>query len=259
MTPFERRDTVANKLPWFKFYVLDFITDNRVLKLTNEQRGVYLWLLCRQWNDGALPYDVHDIYPLLPPGSESAAVAYVLTTFFPPDPDTNERRNTKLAEQQEERSSAYRSRVKSAGKARKARAHKSLQDNGVSGDQTGDQPENQNQNQKQIVETTSDSEEAVDFITRCVVLVNQLHPQVGLEGYRNPLTASKARSIVQGWVEAGIPENVILERLQRVLERVPKDQHISSFRYFDRAVREANEKPSGDALSEVLRQMEAGK
>lgn len=98
-----------------------------------------------------------------------------------------------------------------------------------------------------------------DFTTRCVVLVNQLHPQTGLEGYRNPLQASKARSVVQGWLSEGIPENVILGALQSVCERLPKEQHISSLRYFDRAVRDAHKTPPADAfagLSAVLRGME---
>lgn len=237
---------MANKLPWFKFYVLDFITDNRVLTLTNEQRGVFLWLLCRQWVDGDLPGDVMHIYPLLPPGSDSAAVAYVLQTFFPPDPDTTRRRNPKLAEQQEEMESVQEIREATLVKARAAKSLKTKAVSDISPDIKG---RIRSKNQK--VETTSNPEEDVDFTTRCVVLVNHLHPQTGLEGYRNPLTASKARSVVQGWVGEGIPETTILGAITAVCERLPKDQHISSLKYFDRAVREAHTKPS-EGLPDAL-------
>src|SRR6188768_3005491 len=112
---------MANKLPWFPFYALDWISDNRVLALSNEQRGVFHWLLCRQWLDGSLPFDVMHVYPLLPPGSDSAAVGFVLHSFFPPDPDTNERRNPRLVEiarEQEEFVEANRQRTVKAREAK---------------------------------------------------------------------------------------------------------------------------------------------
>lgn len=113
---------MADKLPWFKFFVQDYITDKRVLRLNNEQRGIYVWLLCRQWQDGSLPYDVHEVYPLLPPGSESPAVAYILTEFFPADPDTNARRNPKLAEQQDKMQSIQAVREANLTAARAAKS-----------------------------------------------------------------------------------------------------------------------------------------
>lgn len=251
---------MAEKLPWFKFYAQDWLTDPRVLRLSNEQRGVYLWLLCRQWHDGSLPYDVHDVYPLLPPGSESPSVVYVLTTFFPPDPDTNERRNTRLAEQQEERASAYESRVKSAGNARKARSRKSLQDNAVSGDQTGDQGKNQNQKVELESENNQQAGEPMLFHVRCAMVANQClqdnpHASRG-ETDLKPLRADMARQVVEDWLGGGIPENVILGAIQRVcgaFRSTPENPRIGSWRYFDAAVRKDWAASRGDvALDRAL-------
>lgn len=115
---------MADKLPWFKFYAQDWLTDPRVLSLTNEQRGIYHWLLCRQWHDGDLPGDVMHIYPLLPPGSDSAAVAYVLAMFFPPDPDTTRRSNPTLASQQLELEARHAAQAAGAAHARAVRSRK---------------------------------------------------------------------------------------------------------------------------------------
>lgn len=42
-------------LKWFPFYVDDWETDEKVRRLSFEERGVYLALLCWQWREGSLP------------------------------------------------------------------------------------------------------------------------------------------------------------------------------------------------------------
>lgn len=125
---------MAPKLPWFPFYVGVWMTDSDVLELTGEQMGAYLWLLCLQWQHGFLPYEVHRVIPMVPRNIPEAAVTHVFLKFFPPDPDTNERRNPKLASIREKQLATYEVRAASIAEARKSRHHK-----GVSGDQTGDQ------------------------------------------------------------------------------------------------------------------------
>lgn len=144
---------MAKKLPWFKLYAQDLMADRRFRNLSGQQMGAYLWLLCEQWTEGDIPFDVIEVTPGMPKGIDDTAIAFVMQTFFPPDPDTNRRRNPRLAEQQTERAIAYAARVEAAAEARKARARKSLQDNAVSSHQNGDQGEKQNQNQKQITTT----------------------------------------------------------------------------------------------------------
>lgn len=109
------------KLEWFPLYVEKWLLNRRVLTLTNEQRGIYLWLLCHQWRDDFLPYDITDVYTLLPPNTNSAAATYVLTQFFPADPVDNRRRNPTLAAIRDRQIAAYKSRVSTAAEARKSK------------------------------------------------------------------------------------------------------------------------------------------
>ena len=45
------------KLPWFPFWVDDFLSDENVLVMTNEEVGIYVKLLCHQWKAGSIPSD----------------------------------------------------------------------------------------------------------------------------------------------------------------------------------------------------------
>lgn len=112
------------KLPWFKFYAQDWTGSGRVRGLSGDQMAAYVWLLCEQWVYGHLPFDVTQVTPKIPKGISDTAVAFVLTQFFPPDPDTNLRRNPKLAEQQELLEAKQRAKSAAAGKAREAKARK---------------------------------------------------------------------------------------------------------------------------------------
>src|SRR5690349_656126 len=83
-----------------------------------------------------------------------------------------------------------------------------------------------------------------DFVTQCVIAANmglKDNPQVNsLESYRNPLTASKARACVEGWLGEGIPESVILAGIQAACQRFqvgPGNTTIGSFKYFDGPIR----------------------
>ena len=42
-----------NKPPAFQFYAQDFLTG--VVYLTNEEIGIYIKMLCKQWTDGKIP------------------------------------------------------------------------------------------------------------------------------------------------------------------------------------------------------------
>jgi len=42
-------------LPWFPFYVSRFLGSRRVRRFSAEQVGIYILLLCEQWEGGAIP------------------------------------------------------------------------------------------------------------------------------------------------------------------------------------------------------------
>jgi len=46
---------VADTLPWFPFYVDRFLGSRKTRTMTAEQVGIYLLLLCEQWDHGAIP------------------------------------------------------------------------------------------------------------------------------------------------------------------------------------------------------------
>ena len=48
-------------LPWFPFYVSKFLGSRRVRRMSTEQVGIYVLLLCEQWEGGAIPDSDEDL------------------------------------------------------------------------------------------------------------------------------------------------------------------------------------------------------
>lgn len=117
---------MAEQLPWFPFYVSKWMTDDRVLELTGDQMAAYLWLLCLQWQHGSLPYEAHRLIPMVPRNVPDTAVVFACLKFFPPDPDTNERRNPFLAAVREKQMETYRVRVSNIAAGRKSKQNKEV-------------------------------------------------------------------------------------------------------------------------------------
>lgn len=46
------------KSPAFQFYPKDFMTDGKVICMTPEERGLYVWLLCVDWLEDGFPEDL---------------------------------------------------------------------------------------------------------------------------------------------------------------------------------------------------------
>ena len=112
---------MAEKLAWFPFYAGAWLGSNRVRRLSGDQMAAYVWLLCEQWEHGHLPFDVTMVTPGVPKGISDAAVAFVLTAFFPPDPDTNLRMNPRLQDIRERQLTAYEGKTRGLAKAREVK------------------------------------------------------------------------------------------------------------------------------------------
>jgi hypothetical protein len=56
-----------HKLAWFPFYSGDWLSDENVRRMTFEEKGIYVELLCIQWLEGGLPVDCNEIAKLLGP------------------------------------------------------------------------------------------------------------------------------------------------------------------------------------------------
>lgn len=53
-----------DRLPWFRFWVQDFIQDEKVQRMNNEAVGLYVKLLILQWIEGSIPVDCVDLASL---------------------------------------------------------------------------------------------------------------------------------------------------------------------------------------------------
>jgi uncharacterized protein YdaU (DUF1376 family) len=103
---------VNDPRPAFLFYSRDFWSAEAVELMTAADVGVYLFLLCRQWETGSLPPDAAAVRRLCQriAGADAADLERVLGQF-PVDPD-GRRRNPrleferKLADEQSQRQSA---------------------------------------------------------------------------------------------------------------------------------------------------------
>lgn len=147
------------KLPWFPFYAHDWLSSSRVRRLSGDQMAAYIWLLCEQWDAGYLPFDVIQVTPGMPKGISEAAVAFVLTQFFPPDPDTNFRRNERLESIRLEQERLADARREGASKTNAQRSAQRT----LSGAPSADS-QNQRQNQKEDVD--EDVLRAADYYLR---------------------------------------------------------------------------------------------
>lgn len=51
-------DSHSSKSPAFQFYANEFLMDEHVTLMSMQERGVYITLICKCWNEGTLPCDV---------------------------------------------------------------------------------------------------------------------------------------------------------------------------------------------------------
>lgn len=74
---------MSTALAWFPFYLNDWETDEQVRRLSWEERGIYLAMLCWQWREGSLPGRAADVARTL--GIRTAVAQRLLRRFFVSD------------------------------------------------------------------------------------------------------------------------------------------------------------------------------
>jgi len=108
--------------PAFQFYPKDFLTDEIVVCMSNEQVGVYIRMLCMDWLNHGLPADDATLCRVFQCDEQTLNIC--LTTFAENDGRVFNRRLDKERTKQQKR----RAKMSKAGKASgKARRMKSLQ------------------------------------------------------------------------------------------------------------------------------------
>ena len=98
---------MGDGLPWFPFYVRDWLLDEKVLGMTFAERGVYLHLLCLQWLEGSIATPVATLKRALGLASTTLGddpdLEAILVSCFPAHPTIKNRRaNPRLLKVQEQ-------------------------------------------------------------------------------------------------------------------------------------------------------------
>lgn len=125
-----------DKSPAFQFYPRDFLADGSVSMMTYAERGVYITLLCHDWNDGGIPPDIDSLSKLLKIPTKKLEVTWKIVgkCFMPmhehsmnklTNPRLNKERKKQYKRSEESRASAEK-RWKSERKRRLGKSNIAL-------------------------------------------------------------------------------------------------------------------------------------
>jgi uncharacterized protein YdaU (DUF1376 family) len=105
------------KAPAFQFYAADFLADENVALMTNQELGCYIKLICFCWREGSIPADVQKIAKLC--GEDGIAMAELWVSISPcyaPTPDNPVRLVHPRLELERRKQADFKSQRSSAGK-----------------------------------------------------------------------------------------------------------------------------------------------
>ena len=74
---------MKNKSPAFQFYPSDFLSDEKVMMMNYEERGIYITLLSVCWIEGSIPSDPEMLERLLRNGGAIKGLDFILKCFDP--------------------------------------------------------------------------------------------------------------------------------------------------------------------------------
>lgn len=243
------RGEVSKKLPWFPFYVKDWLGSPRIRRLSGDQMAAYLWLLCEQWEHGHLPFDVIQVSAGVPKGISETAIAYALVEFFPPDPDTNLRRNPRLEEIRQEQS-AKQSAQSLGGHRSKSNLVPGAKYRKPIG--LADSPPDRVAETEP--ETETDKKEVgvgdLTFPQQVVIAANAAQrDNPSLSGV-DPFRVDMLLAVLPEWEAQGIRQETILRVVPETVARYKPNgvgtKRIGSFRYFTNALLRAEETAKAD-------------
>ncbi len=110
------------KLHYFPFYYLDWLSSSNVMMMTYEEKGLFIDMLCRCYNDDGLPDDDDKLQRLFK--CDSTALTTVKDMFYSVD---GLLKNRKLDSICDDQSKMFTDRAKAGKASAKARADKKLQ------------------------------------------------------------------------------------------------------------------------------------
>lgn len=111
------------KSPAFQFYPSDFLSDENVAVMSNQEVGCYMKLMCYCWREGSIPSDISKLARLC--GEDSSAMAKLWLSIelcFTEDPENTGRLiHPRLEEEREKQESHRQERSDSGLKGAKSR------------------------------------------------------------------------------------------------------------------------------------------
>jgi len=110
------------KLPYFPFYYLDWLSSSSVSMMTHEEKGLFIDMLCRCYNDGGLIDDKNKLQRLF--NCDLTALETVLEMFYPVDGLLKNKKLEKIICDQKK---LIQSKSQAGKASAKARADKKLQ------------------------------------------------------------------------------------------------------------------------------------
>jgi len=124
-------EKMINKSPAFQFYPGDFLSDENVISMNCEERGIYITLLSICWIQGSIPADHPKILKLLP-NPIPPSLPKIVVDRFTPLPDNPDRLVNNRLEKERKKQSDFRDKKSNAGKkggANRWKDHKKKDEN----------------------------------------------------------------------------------------------------------------------------------
>lgn len=213
-------------LPWFPFYVDDFLASPKVRRMDAEHVGVYLLLLLEQWQSGPIPKGSEDELAGVM-RTHSECIADVLHSSFEETKDGWVNRRLQRIEKEQ------RAKSESARRAAKARwdaepdadAMRMQSDRNAGPHSERNAIQNQNQNQKKETTTSEPAGPVADMWRMWL-------ERFGGPGRKPTLTAARSAALKRLYDEQLKGESDPMATFGRILDAVQaSDHHMSKREY----------------------------
>ena len=114
---------MANKAPAFQFYPADFLSDSKVILMSNEAVGCYIKLICHGWLEGSIPSNIEGIAKLCFCHSEKMATLWeeIKLCYITHPKDPEKLIHPRLEKERKKQVTNRKERVSAGKKGAKAR------------------------------------------------------------------------------------------------------------------------------------------
>lgn len=142
-----------SKIPYFPFYVSDWLGSRKVLLMTDAQKGIYITLLAHQWSDpsGSIPTERAVLQKMLP-GSRWSNIEYVLNECFIVEGLNGERARNERLNVEQSRALAKSLKAKESANYKWNKGKQDANAERTQSERNANQIQNQNHNQKESLE-----------------------------------------------------------------------------------------------------------